>query len=457
MKGKNMTLKGKIMLSYTAIVSFLLIFASVCIKLLNSVNSELEKLQQIVNNAAVQSITKQSMRHAIESAQANVEKCTNNAFIISGISIIVAIVLAIIIISSAIKPLKKLNGFAYLIKSGDLTAKLEGKYDKEIYEVIDNLNNAVSANRSMIYDINEASSSLLESSTNVNNLITIIDEKMRVVRNSTGNISNQVNLLSAAAENVNDSAIQIKERVMQLNITAQRDTEEAEMIKNKAVNIRHKGEKAAENAKKIYREKIDNVRKAINQGKVVDDIKIIAQAIGEVSEQTNLLALNAAIEAARAGEAGKGFAIVAEEVKNLAEISSINVNRIQGIIDEVKAAFDNLSEQSNDLLKFIQVDVERDYSLLIDTAKSYENDSKVITRMSGKVCDASNSINDVINEISQGIERVMGATEQTSEKSKDITNNINDVNRQIENIMIQLNNQHELSNKLDTAVNIYKV
>ena len=68
----------------------------------------------------------------------------------------------------------------------------------------------------------------------------------------------------------------------------------------------------------------------LKNGKVVDNIKIMADTIGSIAEQTNLLALNAAIEAARAGEQGKGFAVVAEEVRKLAEQSSQAVTGIQG-------------------------------------------------------------------------------------------------------------------------------
>ena len=85
---------------------------------------------------------------------------------------------------------------------------------------------------------------------------------------------------------------------------------------------------------------------------VVENIKVMADTIASISEETNLLALNAAIEAARAGEQGKCFAVVAEEIKKLAEQSSQAVVGIQDTIIKVQEALKNLSDNSKEVLTY---------------------------------------------------------------------------------------------------------
>ena len=309
----------------------------------------------------------------------------------------------------------------------------------------------------MVNDIHKSSFSLFESNTKVSSLVDTIDNKMEVVNSATRTIANEVEQLTAVSEEVNASTSEIKDKVENLSNVAENHAKEAENIKEKAVKVRIQGEQAVENAKNIYSEKINNVTKAIEQGKIVDEIKIMAEAIAGVSEQTNLLALNAAIEAARAGEAGKGFAVVAEEVKKLAEESGDNVKKIQIIIEDVKQAFDNLSEQSKGLLSFLEVDVNRDYKLLIETAKSYEEDSTLITAMSQNVRDVSKSINEVINQISQGIEVVSKTALETSSKSQAIIENVDEVGTQVEDIILQVQEESKLSEKLEEVVNVYTI
>jgi methyl-accepting chemotaxis protein len=81
---------------------------------------------------------------------------------------------------------------------------------------------------------------------------------------------------------------------------------------------------------------LESAKMIIELERLSDEIGKIVHAVARIADQTNLLALNAAIEAARAGEHGKGFAVVADEVRNLAEISEKSARGIQEVVNEIQ-------------------------------------------------------------------------------------------------------------------------
>jgi len=461
-KGKNKkmgtSLKKKIIISYMIVLSFMLTIASVCVNQMKNVIIELGTTQDIINNAAVQTMTKQNMRASITALETSVSKFTSIAIVVSIIGFIITLVLAIVIIRGILNPLKDLSKLAHSLREGDLTAKLEGKkYDKEIGDVVDSLNNAMNANRAMVGNIYTYSKLLIKSSADLNEIVKSISSRIIDVNSATEVISSEVEQLSAVSQEVNASTLEIRCTVSNLNEKAQTDIKSAETIRNKAIKVKEKGQTAAKNARRIYTEKIDNINNAIEQGKVVKDIKIMADVISGVSEQTNLLALNAAIEAARAGDQGKGFAVVADEVRKLAEQSKDTVDQIKKVISEVDGAFDNLSGHSKELLTFIEKDVDGDYELLIQTATSYENDSKLITNMSEEIQSRSKIIENVIIQITEGINSVSSNAVETSSKSQDIQTSVEEVTSQVQTIVEAIREQTSLAEELKDVINVYKI
>lgn len=91
---------------------------------------------------------------------------------------------------------------------------------------------------------------------------------------------------------------------------------------------------------------LDNVNEASSEAKNTDDI---IQFVKSVAEQTNLLGLNAAIEAARAGENGRGFNIVAQEIRKLSGSSSQSIDKVEGILNNVKASVEGVSKEVNEV------------------------------------------------------------------------------------------------------------
>ena len=217
-KKKGTSLKKKIIISYMIVLSFMLIIASVCVNQMKNVITELGTTQDIINNAAVQTMTKQNMRASITALETSVSKFTSIAIVVSIIGFIVTLGLAVIIIRGILNPLKDLSKLAHSLREGDLTAKLEGKrYDKEIGDVVDSLNNAINANRAMVGNIYTYSKLLIKSSEDLNEIVKSISGRIIEVNSATEVISSEVEQLSAVSQEVNASTFEIKSTVSSLN------------------------------------------------------------------------------------------------------------------------------------------------------------------------------------------------------------------------------------------------
>jgi methyl-accepting chemotaxis protein len=164
-----------------------------------------------------------------------------------------------------------------------------------------------------------------------------------------------------------------------------------------------------------------------------DQIGVIVETIEDIASQTNLLALNAAIEAARAGEHGKGFAVVADEVRKLAERASTATKEIGGLIRGIqKTVSDAVAAMSESAHE-----VETGVVLANNAGQALESITKAseaVYQQAEQASKAANQMKSAVSELVSVVESVSAVVEENTASTEEMSANANQVTQAIENI-----------------------
>lgn len=420
------------------------------------------------SSMAIQNEINVMKEHANTAASDAREKLSDvylGALVSNGIIIAISVTLLMValycVIRFVIKPILATNKDIRDIISGidkgegDLTRRVAVLSNDEIAD----LGNGINLFMDKLQQILKM---IIENTNHMENVVREVGESVATSNDSATDLSAMTEELSATMQDVGHS-------VSVINNNTENVRGDVEMIAHKSGEINEFSKEMKANADKMESDARNNMDKTNETigiileglGKAIEDSHSVGQVtsltdeILNISSQTNLLVLNASIEAARAGEAGKGFAVVADEIRGLADSSRETANRIQQINSVVVAAVNNLSDNANELVGYIQNAILPEFEAFVESGVKYRDNASYIENAMQEFTAKTDMLKKNIDEIALSISAITTAVDEGAEGINGAAKSTQNLVEDIVNISDKMNENKVIAQTLQKSTHVF--
>lgn len=322
--------------------------------------------------------------------------------LVFGVGLIAAVILGVIITRSIARPLVNINRSLKQLSLGDLSQKLDQSGSDEFASLASKINLLTDSLRSLVGNI-LAQEQRLETVTQSS--IALGERSLKQVGEQRQQVQNTAKNTQDVRETSRNNLIQITTALDKLNLVETQSQSASELVENNRQQVLSQAQQAESSAQVVSR--LDNNSRKIET--ILDVIKTIA-------EQTNLLALNAAIEAARAGEQGRGFAVVADEVRTLANRTQNSTQEIEQMIVSLQSD----AEQAVNAITLGRDQAQQSVETTKQVSQQVESISSVITELgeiNRIIVNDTERQDDLLNDVDLSLQRIVELADLSAEST----------------------------------------
>ena len=380
------------------------------------------------------------------------------------LTIIAAIVMIVLMAGASawfifkqLKPLKFLRESIETAANGDLTKKIDETFIKS-----DEIGAVALAYNDMLDQTNQAIHTVFKSATLLNQSSKHVQDAFSEIVASGQEVSVAINEIAQGAAKQSEDTEETNYRMIdlsdQIDAISALSTQMEEISKETKTTTEKGMQEVASlrdhNAE--TNEMNERVQKQIDSLTTnIGNIDRVIKTIQGITEQTNLLALNASIEAARAGEHGSGFAVVAEEVRKLAEQSRKETEVIKDIVDSILKDSKQTVSMIESNVRLVQAQNESVRSTEIAFTDNMELSNSIATSIHELLSQLTSMV-DHKNQATMAIQSISAISEETAASAEEVSASSTDQLAELEKVADSINNMKKISDELEEVVNRFK-